>query len=236
MVKVANLSPQNEAVTVWAFSFALLIVARLGLGPTAAKVAATVSFLYFPLFFMRRRDEEYADYGLSSKRWQQSVKWFLIVFLVVAPAYLACFWGVLQVLSKLPPTLSRNLFPFEIGRTVHFSLRFPPKFWEWVVDQFLVVGLSEEFFYRGYLQKLFHQKWPSGHFWGGVRIGPAFWMTAILFALGHLAIFELWRLAVFFPALLFGWLREKTGGLLAPILLHGSFNLLAIVLETSMVY
>src|SRR5713101_5207743 len=33
------------------------------------------------------------------------------------------------------------------------------------------------------------------------------------------------RLAVFFPALLFGWLREKTGTVLGATLLHAAFNL-----------
>ena len=67
----------------------------------------------------------------------------------------------------------------------------------------------------------------------GARLGPAFWLTAALFALGHLAVFQFWRLGVFFPALLFGWMRERSGTVVAPALFHASANLLEKVLEAS---
>jgi membrane protease YdiL (CAAX protease family) len=38
------------------------------------------------------------------------------------------------------------------------------------------------------------------------------------------------RLAVFFPALLFGWLRARTGGIGASVLFHASCNLYALLL------
>jgi membrane protease YdiL (CAAX protease family) len=66
-----------------------------------------------------------------------------------------------------------------------------------------------------------------------VRLGPAFWWTAALFALGHLAIFQVRRLGVFFPALLFGWMREKTGTVMGAALVHGVANLLMLMLEAS---
>jgi membrane protease YdiL (CAAX protease family) len=113
-----------------------------------------------------------------------------------------------------------------------FHLQLPPRFPEWVVDQYLVVALSEEYFYRGYLQSRLNACWPKQNsLWK-----PGLWLTALLFALGHLASFEVSRLSVFFPALLFGWAKEKTQGLLCPILLHGSCNLLLMVLQASFVH
>jgi hypothetical protein len=41
------------------------------------------------------------------------------------------------------------------------------------------------------------------------------------------------RLAVFFPALLFGWLRARTSGVGAPLALHALFNLFASYLAQS---
>ncbi|MDT8366604.1 MAG: CPBP family glutamic-type intramembrane protease [bacterium] len=69
--------------------------------------------------------------------------------------------------------------------------------------------------------------------YSGVR--TAFWLpivvTVLLFSLAHVAVdLDPARLAVFFPGLLFGWLRAKTGTLLAPILSHGSANLLSMLL------
>ena len=67
----------------------------------------------------------------------------------------------------------------------------------------------------------------------GARLGPAFFLTAALFALGHLAVFDVSRLAVFFPALLFGWLRERTGTVVGACLLHAGCNLYELTLRTS---
>ena len=35
------------------------------------------------------------------------------------------------------------------------------------------------------------------------------------------------RLAVFFPALVFGWLRRRTGGVGAPVVFHAACNVFA---------
>ncbi|HZA50832.1 MAG TPA: MXAN_2755 family glutamic-type intramembrane protease, partial [Myxococcaceae bacterium] len=106
-------------------------------------------------------------------------------------------------------------------------------FAEWIVDNLLVVALPEEFFYRGYIQGRLRDLWPEGKTIFGARLGRAFWLTALLFAIGHLAIFQTWRLAVIFPALLFGWLRERTGTVMGAALFHATCNLLALILEAS---
>ena len=43
-----------------------------------------------------------------------------------------------------------------------------------------------------------------------------------------------WRLATFFPGLLFGWLRARTGGVAAPAVAHALSNLLVLFLEASL--
>ncbi|MFW6369301.1 MAG: myxosortase family intramembrane protease, partial [Myxococcota bacterium] len=100
----------------------------------------------------------------------------------------------------------------------------------------LVVALPEEFFYRGWLYARLCEGLDEkgrGRRMLGVVIGPAFWLTAVLFAAGHLTEPYFWRLAVFFPALLFAWLRLRTGGLLAPIVFHALSNVWVVILEAS---
>ena len=101
--------------------------------------------------------------------------------------------------------------------------------WTWVLSllltQLLLVGLPEEFFYRGYLQpsiaKLTRRRWRLGP----IELSAAILITSMLFALGHFAIDPRpARLAVFFPSLAFGWLRERSGGLTAPIIYHAACN------------
>lgn len=225
-------SAVQEAVGLWVVGFLGIIVAFLLFGGTSIpKLVATVGFLYLPLIAMRWRDEDYRDYGLTLRAWRQDVRLFLLLSLIVGPLFFAGFYVWVEVLPHLPPELARHLTP-HLG-AAHFSPRLPPRFGEWVIDQLFVVALPEEFFYRGYMQARLRDAWPQGRKVLGARLGPAFWVTAVLFALGHLAIFQAWRLAVFFPALLFGWMRERTGTVVGAALFHAACNLYIRFLEVS---
>jgi membrane protease YdiL (CAAX protease family) len=229
--RLERLTAPQEVFLVWATSFAAIVV-TYGLLPKGfAKVAATVSFLYLPLLVMRRRGEDYRDYGVTLRAWKQDLKLFLILAAVGAPLYLGGFVAFAYLLGKLPAQVAGLISPYPAHWTFH--LRLPQRFDEWVVDQIFVVALPEEFFYRGYIQTRLRDAWPQGRMLFGVRLGPAFFVTAVLFALGHLAIFQAWRLAVFFPALLFGWMREKTGTVFGSALFHAACNLYELVLAAS---
>ena len=223
----------QEVVGLWALGFLGIILAFLAFGGSGIpKLVATVGFLYLPLIPMRWRGEDYRDYGLTPRHWRQDVRLFLGVSLIVFPLFFAAFALWTQViLPQLPGELARLLAPFR--GPAHFTPRLPPQFAEWVVDQLFVVALPEEFFYRGYMQARLRDAWPQGRRFLGVRLGPAFWLTAVLFALGHLAIFQVWRLSVFFPALLFGWMRERTGSVVGAALFHAAANLFVRCLEAS---
>lgn len=87
-----------------------------------------------------------------------------------------------------------------------------PAFWLGLV---LAVGLgplAEELVFRGWLQGTLRQ-----------RLGPtvALWATALLFGLVH-GLDK--ALPLFLLGLLFGWLRERHGGLWAPLLVHAVHN------------
>lgn len=108
--------------------------------------------------------------------------------------------------------------------------------------QVVIIALPEEAFYRGYVQSRLDQALP-GFGWTrgaageqglmprrlrifGASVGPAVLVTSVIFALGHLAtIRQPARLAVFFPSLLFGWLRCRTGGVGAGIAFHAMCNI-----------
>lgn len=220
----------EEAFALWALCFLAIVVTYLTLTPYA-KLVATAGFLYLPLEAMRRRGEDYREYGITLRAWRQDLRWFAILFGLIVPLFTLGYLGFSELLTRLPPDFARLLAPYVTSPSFH--PRLPDRFPEWVVDQLFVVALPEEFFYRGYLQTRLRDAWPTGRTFLGARLGRAFWVTAILFALGHLAIFQVWRLGVFFPALLFGWMREKTGTVVGAAVLHACCNLLVLVLEAS---
>ncbi len=91
-----------------------------------------------------------------------------------------------------------------------------PPLWEFLFRQAVLVALPEEVFFRGFLYDAFAE---AG--WEPVL------SSSVLFAAGHLAIlYSPYRALTFFPALLFGWTRKRTGAVYVPILLHLFFNLL----------
>jgi hypothetical protein len=231
--RLTSLVPRDaarEALTLWAVCFAGIVVAFLIAQP-AAKLVATVGFLYLPVISMDRRHEDYADLGLSTLTIGRDLLQFLAVGAVIFPLFIGAYVAFTQAFTVLPAEWVKLFTPYAAMPTFHF--KWPDRFLEWSVDQLFVVALPEEFFYRGFVQTRLRDAWPKGRLFLGARLGPAFWVTALLFALGHLAIFQVWRLAVFFPALLFGWMRERSGSVVGAALLHASSNLLIMVLDAS---
>jgi uncharacterized protein len=110
-----------------------------------------------------------------------------------------------------------------------FELEWPPHVGAFLAGQLVAVALPEEAFFRGYLQTRLTDASSMRVRLLGVELAPtALFAQAALFALIHFA-FEPSpaRLAVFFPALVFGLLRERRGGIGAAIVFHAACNVLA---------
>jgi membrane protease YdiL (CAAX protease family) len=96
------------------------------------------------------------------------------------------------------------------------------------LGQVLVIAFPEEAFYRGYLQSRLNEVWTPRWRVLGASVGPGLVVAAAIFAAGHLAtVAAPARLAVFFPAIVFGWLRARTGGIGASVAFHAMCNLYA---------
>jgi membrane protease YdiL (CAAX protease family) len=116
-----------------------------------------------------------------------------------------------------------------------FSLTFPPNVASFVVAQLTVVALPEEAFFRGYLQTELSDLTKKRLRVLGAELAPGAWLLqAILFAVIHFLVEpHPARLAVFFPALLFGWARAWRGGIGAALALHAMSNLYSEILVRS---
>jgi membrane protease YdiL (CAAX protease family) len=119
--------------------------------------------------------------------------------------------------------------------THDFSLILPPAITSSILAQLVVVALPEEAFFRGYLQTALSDLESNRVRVLGVQLAPRAWvLQAFLFAAIHFIVDpHPARLAVFFPALLFGWTRAWRGGIGAAFALHAMSNLYSEILARS---
>ncbi|HEX9621460.1 MAG TPA: MrtC family glutamic-type intramembrane protease [Polyangiaceae bacterium] len=145
---------------------------------------------------------------------------------IAKSAFEALAWAAALALLTFPFFWLGYVFWYEPARgfSALESLRMAPE----LAGQLLVVAIPEECFYRGYLLSALDRVWPPRFRVAGAYVGPALVVTSAIFAVGHL-LTEPYpgRLAVFFPALLFGWLRARTGGVGASIAFHALCNVFA---------
>ncbi|HEX8909861.1 MAG TPA: MXAN_2755 family glutamic-type intramembrane protease [Anaeromyxobacteraceae bacterium] len=239
---------RRELVLTWGACVALLAAAKLVaavepsglLGGNLAGVAAFL-FIVLPERRLHAEGEGWSDVGLpwrglrsgeTWRAWGRGLGVALAVCAVIFPVFFAGFWAYGRLLPALPPGLAVHLAPYSAPSPPRFRL--PDRFLVTAAVQLLVVALPEELFYRGWMQTTWAATAPErGVTVLGARLGAGFLATQGLFALGHLVVFQAWRLGTFFPGLLFGWLRQRTGSLAAPVLVHALSNLFLAVLEAS---
>ncbi|MCP4197721.1 MAG: CPBP family intramembrane metalloprotease [Proteobacteria bacterium] len=167
-----------------------------------------VLFILLPIIVLDRRDRPYDRYGIRVGKPHIDLLWVLGIAAVTFP-----------IVALGAPTV------WGIEKAT-WSFAWPERYPGMALLQILVVALPEEFFYRGYILGRLNDIFTSRINLLGVKVGFGFILQAVLFALGHYLIdFHPGRLAVFFPALVFGWLRLKRGTIVAPVLFLASSNI-----------
>jgi membrane protease YdiL (CAAX protease family) len=107
-----------------------------------------------------------------------------------------------------------------------FMFRLPSSIVDDIAGQLFVIALPEEAFFRGYLQTALESAWRPKLRILGAELGLGWLVSAAVFAVGHvLTTPSPARLAVFFPALVFGYLRARTRGIGAGVAFHAACNI-----------
>jgi hypothetical protein len=202
---------------------------------------AAVLFVWLADRRLRREGRTWADaglpwFGVADRRtwaaWGRGARFAAVVAAVVLPAFAAAWWGWAWLSARLPEGLAGVASPY--GGALGFRPALPPRPALLAATQLLVVALPEEMFYRGWMQGAWAARAPGRRVRVlGADLGAGFLATQALFAAGHLVSLQPWRLATFLPGLLFGWARERTSSLAAPVLLHALSNLALLALEAS---
>lgn len=183
--------------------------------PLAVRFSLSTLWFLAPFALITVARRPYEHYGLSLDNpgsWRFHVAVCIIVFGAYAAGY-ALFAGGY--------------------RHQGFHPALPPDFAPLVVNQMLAVGLSEEFFFRGYLQTQFNHCLGRPWRFLGASWGPGLIAAAVLFGVCHLVTGDITRLQVVFFGLFVGWLRERTGTIVVPALYHGAANILQESLHAS---
>lgn len=215
----------TETAVWWSVCIGLLFISALiaGLGGIWAENAGVLPAafcLLFPVIIGGRLRIPPEDWGLTLRPFLRSITVTLLACTVVFPFYIAGYEVWARVVQGQP----------------FLGIRFAvPSLW-WLVNllfvQVVAVALPEEVFYRGWMQSRLAGLFKSRFVVAGVPIGWHVVVTAALFAISHLVLHPSpARLAVFFPGLLFGWLRERTGSVVASISFHALCNILLAVLQ-----
>jgi hypothetical protein len=177
----------RQALSLWAVAFAAIVAASLLAPPPWAKVTAVVAFLYLPLAAMRGTGQDARDYGVMLARWRPDVPLAVAMLAVIAPLFIlgtrpGWKWSAPR---EAPPglTFMHGSPRATAGATSGRALRHRAA--------------------RGVLLPRLAPGTPEARL-AGRCASLAWWsdgvlLTAALFAVGHLAIFQGSRLLVFFP-------------------------------------
>ncbi len=174
-------------------------------------------WLFVPFVWITYKRRSYEEYGLQIGD-VGSLRLHATLILVVFGGYAALHYGYAR---------------FALGATFQPTLH--PEFVNLVLTHVIVIGLSEEVFFRGYLQTELNRSFGRPYQLWGARIGWGLLIAAVLFGLCHVIHGDLTRIRVAFFGLFAGWLRERTNGVAVPAAYHGMANVLYDFMQRSMV-
>jgi len=216
--------PSARRALVTAAIVTLVVTAVSWLAPKS--VAATgvgIAFLGATWFLTVRPDESDArvwGVSLGGLLDREPIRWGRLA----RGAAIALLWAGALALVFFPP-FYLGFLKFWHPRHA-FAWKLPASIVDEVAGQLFVIALPEEAFFRGYLQSALEAAWTRKVRFLGADLGAGWLVSAAVFAVGHvLTAPSPARLAVFFPALLFGYLRARTKGIGAGVVFHAACNI-----------
>jgi membrane protease YdiL (CAAX protease family) len=214
-------SPAYDLLLVYLPAVVIISVLKnTGLGAPFARllpVIAAAVFTALPIGMILLREERLSDYGIRLIPDKKGTAFLLISAAVIFPIFVVGYH------------FYQHLF-FSRG----LKAALPAGFFALAIAHLVIVAIPEEILYRGYILKKLAMVLPKGPSLLGVAGWPSITAASVLFALGHMAVDPRpMRLGVFFPSLLFGWMKIRTGSTAVPIIFHALSNVIMAALEKS---
>ena len=198
------------------------------LGEPVLMVLVPVLFMYAPVWSCQLRGADPWAYPMAlppwpwedSTEWATGLRWgFGLSALVLVPFVAGYHVWQTMLAPELEVALGVTLYP----GTPAFTGRLPSAWWllEVIGTQLFFVAIPEEMFYRGYVQTRLDEAWAPRWRVLGTLVGPGLLATCVIFALGHtVVIYQWWHVFIIVPSLAFGWLRARTGSIVAGSVFH----------------
>ena len=122
--------------------------------------------------------------------------------------------------------------PILIGIYIQGLANFNGKIASTVIYQFFISGFGEEILFRGYVQSRINQEFGRPYKFLGVNFGIGLFIASFMFGFLHIlntfspftgsfTVLPWWGVSAFFSGLFFGFVREKTGSIIAVGIAHG---------------
>jgi len=236
----------GEVVVLWLITLAAIrLVVDVFSGTSAELMLALVPilFIYTPVWLCKIRGVHPDLYPIAlppfrDPEWGES---FRLAAVVIAVVFIPWIIGYHLYQTLLVPELVGMACDLGVRQACALPVAEPWPAWRLpseparlVAYHVFFVALPEEFFYRGYLQtrldEAFGVKWRLL----GADVGWGWVITCLIFAFGHsIVVVQWWHFAIFFPSLVFGWMRARTGGVVAGALFHAFCNVAVNFLDTA---
>ena len=187
-----------------------------------------IIFLFSPfLFFKAVKEHDFTDFGFSFS----AILKGLLISVIILGGYIIAhyFWFKTACTAGSLPTLGRScshykgsfLWPLGVSSTLNL-----------LAVHLIAVAMPEEFFYRGFLMPLILKSKSLKKYSLLKRYTYAIILQALFFGLGHFLVDgNPMRLAVIFPALLFGTVAIWSRSITSTIIIHGLANFISEILE-----
>jgi membrane protease YdiL (CAAX protease family) len=208
----------------------LFVAQRTAARPVAKRLAVVGGLIYLDLACALA--PRASCFRSLSWNWQGKILEVLwVVLLVAVPGY---NFARLGIRARLAPRSTGPILLVTLG-----AVTLPMVFWlqgmrmppdrETLLFELTMPGLAEELVFRGVFQSLLNQAFDQRWQVGGASFGWGGLLTAFLFVIGHGALFDSHlrlHISIFGmifalpPAVLLGWLKERTGSVWPGILVH----------------
>ncbi len=194
----------------------LILIMLLFLKPIVGRIVIQISgavvFILSTLIISKIEGIEIHLLGLYSDSIIKDLKYLAIILIIVFPLFF----------------LGNHIYQIFILHH-NFRIFFREGIILYLLTNLLTAAIPEEMFFRGYIQVQLSRVYNSKKIFKYISISNL--LTSFFFALGHFFINpHPERLAVFFPSLLFGLLRELRGNIYPSIFLHWISNVIMYIL------